>query len=88
MRLIVGSLSITHHGHDVGERHSRAIILVSVDKDPEALESIGRAEDRALGGALLGEPHCKAIAVQVALAVNFEFQLNLRPVSFMNIICS
>jgi hypothetical protein len=86
--LVVGSLSVTHHSHDVGERHARAVVLVGVDEDSETLESVSRAEDRALGGALLGEPHSEAIAVQVALAVDLEFQLDLAPVSFLSIIYS
>lgn len=77
MRLVVCGLPITHHGHDVRERNSGAIVLVSVEENTETFESIGRAEDRTLRGAFLGEPERKAISVQVAGAVDLKFELNL-----------
>lgn len=85
VRLVIGSRSVTHHGHNVGERHAGAVVLVGIYEDTQTLESISRTEDRALGGALLGEPHGETIAVQVALAVNGELQLNLKSVSLLDI---
>lgn len=82
MRLIVRGLPVAHHCHNVGERGARAVVLVGVDEDSQTLESVCRAEDRALRGALLGEPESEAIAVQVALAVDFKFELDLYSVSF------
>ena len=77
MRLIVGGLSITHHGHDVWERHARTVVLVGIKEYAETLKPVRRAKDRALRGTLLGEPERKPIAVQVAIAVDFEFKLDL-----------
>lgn len=75
--LVVGGRAVAHHGHDVGEGNAGAVVLVCVDEDTETLEAVGGAEDRALGGALLGEPEGEAIAVEVALAVNLEFKFDL-----------
>lgn len=86
VRLVVRGLSVAHHRHNVGKRDTWAVVLVRVDKDSQTLKSVCRSEDRALCGALLGEPERKAIAVQIALAVNFEFQLDLSGVSVVSII--
>jgi hypothetical protein len=75
--LIVDSLSITVHGHDVWEHSARSIVLVCVEEDTETLELVCVAEDIARLCALLGEPHGEAIAVKVALAVDLEFEENL-----------
>lgn len=80
MRLIVGGLAVTHHGHDIGERDTRAVVLVGIEEDAETLETVCRTEDRTLCGALLGEPKREAITVQVAIAVNLEFQFDLEKV--------
>lgn len=77
MSLVVGSLAIAHHGHDVGERSAGTVVLVRVKEDTQTLKVIRRTEDRALGGALLGEPHGEAIAVQVAGTFDLEFNLDL-----------
>lgn len=63
MILVVASLAITHHGHDVGKGHSRAVILVSIKEDAEALEVIRGAKNRALSSTLLCEPQGESIPV-------------------------
>lgn len=40
MRLVVGGMPITHHGHDVRERHTRAVVLIGVKEDTETLEFV------------------------------------------------
>lgn len=80
VRLVVGGLAVTHHGHDVGERDTGAVVLVGIEEDTETLETVCRTEDRALRGALLGEPKREAITVQVAIAVDLEFQFDLEKV--------
>jgi hypothetical protein len=80
--LVVCSLPVTIHSHDVGKHCAGAVVLVCIEEDTEALELVGRTEDVALGGALLGEPHCEAVAIQVALAANLELYLNLGRVSW------
>lgn len=77
MRLVIGSVPITHHGHDVRERHTGAVVLVSVEENTETLESVCRTENRALRGALLGEPERKSITMQVAGAMDLELEFNL-----------
>lgn len=77
MRLVVGSLPITHHGHDVRERDTGAIVLIGIEENTETLESIRRTEDRTLRGTLLGEPERKSITMQIAGAVDLELELNL-----------
>jgi hypothetical protein len=88
MRLVVRGFPITHHGHDVGERHAGAVVLIGVEEDTETLEFVCRTEDRALCGALLGEPKRKPITVQIAIAVDLELELDLASkfVSFLRMI--
>ena len=76
--LVVGRVSISVHGHDVGEHGTRAVVLVCVEEEAEALKLVGVAEDVSWLRALLGEPHGEAIAVEVALAVDLELERNLR----------
>lgn len=77
MRLIVRGLAVAHHGHDIWERSPRTVVLVRVEEDSQALEFVRRTKDRARGCALLGEPQGKAISVQVAGAMDLEFNLDL-----------
>lgn len=77
MGLVVGGLPITHHGHDVGERSTGAVVLVGIEEDAQTLKVVRRAEDGTLRRALLGEPHGEPIAVQVAGAVDLELDLDL-----------
>lgn len=77
MRLVVGSVPVTHHGHDIRERDARAVILIGVEEDTKALEFICRTEYRALGSTLLREPERKAVTMQVPLAMNLELELDL-----------
>jgi hypothetical protein len=79
--LVVSSLTVAVHGHDVRKDGARAVVLVRIEKDTEALEFVGGAKDIALEGALLGEPQRKAIAVQVALAGDLKLYFNLDCVS-------
>ena len=37
---VVGGVSVTHHGHDIGKRSTRAIVLIGVEEDAEALEVV------------------------------------------------
>ena len=75
--LVIGRVAVAVHGHDVGEHGARAVVLVRIDEQTEALELVGVAKDRPRLRALLGEPHGKAIAVEVALAVDLEFDNDL-----------
>lgn len=74
---VVRDGSISHHGHYVGKYDTRSLVLVCIDKDTEAFELVGGAEDRTRGSALFGKPDGHAIAVEVALAVDLEFHFNL-----------
>lgn len=75
--LVVALLTVAVHRHNIGEDHSGAVVLVSVDKDTQTLESIGAAKDRAAGGALLGDPHGKSVAIELVLAGDLELDFNL-----------
>jgi hypothetical protein len=75
--LIVDSLSVAIHRHNVREHSARSVVLVRVEEDTKAFELVCVAEDVAWLCALLGEPHGEAIAVEVALAMDFEFEENL-----------
>lgn len=39
--LVVGGRAVAHHGHDVGEGHAGAVVLVCVDEDTETFEAVG-----------------------------------------------
>ena len=75
--LVVLGLAVTVHGHDVREHCAGAVVLVGVDEDTEALEVVGVAKDRSWLRALLGEPHGKAVAVEVALTMDLELESDL-----------
>lgn len=77
MRLVVGSLAIAHHSHDIWERRAGTVVLVGVEEDSEALEVIRRSKNRTRHGALFGKPHREPITVQITLPVNLEFNLDL-----------
>jgi hypothetical protein len=76
--LVVDGLAVAVHGHDVGEDGAGAVVLVRVDEDAQALELVGVAKDGPWLRALLGEPHGEAVAVEVALAMDLEFDRDLR----------
>ncbi len=75
--LVVWRLAVAVHGHDVGEDGARAVVLVGVDEDTEALELVSVAKDRPWLRALLGEPNGEAVAVEVALAMDLELNRDL-----------
>jgi hypothetical protein len=75
--LVVGRVSIPIHSHDVGKHGAGAVVLVCVEEEAEALELVSMAKDVSWLGALLGEPHGEAVAVEVALAVDLELECDL-----------
>jgi hypothetical protein len=74
---VVGFLPVADHGHDVREDGAGLVVLVGVEEDSETFQTVGAAEDVAACCALLGEPHCEAVAVEGAGAVDFEFEFDL-----------
>ena len=74
--LVVALLAIAVHRHNIGEHHSGAVVLVCVDKDTQTLKSIRAAKDRTAGGALLGNPHSKSIAIQLVLSRNLKLDFD------------
>lgn len=75
--LVIWRLSITVHSHDVGKHRAGPVILIRIEEDAEAFEVVLRSEDWAGCCALLGEPHCETVAVEVALAGDLEFHHDL-----------
>jgi hypothetical protein len=75
--LIIRRLSVAAHSHDVGKHGAWSVVLVRVEEETESLELVRVAEDVARLCALLGEPHCEAIAVEVPLSVDLELEQNL-----------
>lgn len=74
--LVVARLSVSKHGHDIGEDNTRSVVLVCVDKDAQAFEFIRMAKDGTELASLLRDPHGEAIAVELVLAVDLEFNLD------------
>lgn len=74
---VVGRVSISVHGHDVGEHGTGAVVLVCVEEEAEALKLVCMTEDVSWLRALLGEPHGEAIAVEIALTVDLELECDL-----------
>ena len=66
MLLVVASLTVAHHSHDVRERSTGAIVLISIEEDSQPFESICRSEDGTWCGTVLGEPQRKSVAMEVA----------------------
>lgn len=69
--------AVSEHGRDVREHGPWAMVLIRVDEDSKAFEIVFMAEDLAGCCAAFGYPYGHAIAVEVALAMNLEFDLNL-----------
>jgi hypothetical protein len=67
-------VAIALHRHYVGKHGAWSVVLIRVEEETESLELVCVAEDVAWLRALLSEPHCKAIAVEVALAVDLELE--------------
>jgi hypothetical protein len=66
MVLVIGGLSIAHHGHDIRERSAWTIILVGIKENAQTFESICRSEDGTWCSTVFGEPERKSVAVEVA----------------------
>lgn len=88
MRLVVRRLAVTHHGHDIWERSTRAVVFVRVEENSQAFKVVCRPKDGTLGCALLGEPQGEAISVQVAGAMDLEFNFDLGSMSTRTIECA
>lgn len=74
--LVVRSLAVANHSHDVGEHDARPVVLVRVEEDSQTLKEVNAAKHRAGLGALLGEPHGETVTIELVLAVNLEFHLD------------
>lgn len=74
--LVVARLSVSKHGHDVGEDNTGSVVLVRVDKDAQAFEFVRVPKDGAHLASLLRNPHGEAIAVELILSVDLEFNLD------------
>lgn len=77
MGLIVDSLSVAKHSHDIREDNTRSVVLVCVEKDTQTLEHVLVTKDRTLLCSVGGHPHGKAVTEEVALAIDIELNLNL-----------
>lgn len=75
--LVVVLVAVAVHRHDVGEHHARAVVLVRVDKDAQAVEAVTAAKDGPHLTALAGDPHGEAVAEQLVLARDPELDLDL-----------
>jgi hypothetical protein len=75
--LVVWRVSITVHGHDVWEHGTGAVVLVGIEEEAEPFELVCVAKDISWLRALLGEPHGKAVAVEVALTMDLELESDL-----------
>ena len=75
--LVVGCISITAHGHDVRKYSAWSIVLVGVEEKTEALELVCMTEDISGLRALLGEPHGKAVAVEISLSMDLKLECDL-----------
>ena len=65
MVLVVGRLSIAHHGHDVRERGTGTVVLVRIEENAQTFKPICRSEYGTGCSTVLGEPKRKSVAVEV-----------------------
>lgn len=77
MGLVVDSLSVAKHSHDIRENNTRSVVLVCVEEDTQTLEHVLVAKDRTLLGSVGGHPHGKTVTEEVALAIDVELDLDL-----------
>lgn len=66
MVLVIGRLSIAHHGHDIRERGTGTVVLVGIEENAQPFESICRSEHGTWCATVFGEPECKSVTVEVA----------------------
>lgn len=69
---VVGSMAVAVHSHDIGEHSAGAVVLVRIEEDTQALEFVRGTEHISLCRALLREPHCEAVSVEISLSMYFE----------------
>lgn len=74
---IVSGLAVAKHTHDIGEDDTRSVVLIGIEENAQALKLVLHAENVALLGPILGDPHGKAIAKEASLAIYAEFELDL-----------
>lgn len=74
--LVVCRVSVTNHGHDVGEDHARAVVLVGIEEETQTLKFVGVAKYRANIVAPFSHPHGEAVTVKLVLAVYLKLDLN------------
>lgn len=75
--LVVDRAAIAAHSHDVWEHGTRAVVLVRIEEEAQTLELVCMTKDVSRLGSLLGEPHCEAVAIQIALTADLKLELNL-----------
>jgi hypothetical protein len=75
--LVIGSVAITQHSHDIRKHNTRSVILVRIEKDTQTLEFVLVAKHGTLLCSVGGHPHGEPITEKVALAIDVEFNLNL-----------
>jgi hypothetical protein len=75
--LVVCRVSITVHSHDIGEHGAWAVVLVGVEEETETFKLVGVTKDISWLRALLGEPHGKAVAVEISLSMDLELKHDL-----------
>jgi hypothetical protein len=77
MALVIGSVAITKHSHNIREHNTRSVVLVRVEKDTQSLEFILVSKHRTLLCSVGCHPHGKTVTEEVALAIDVEFNLDL-----------
>ena len=76
MALVIGSVAITKHSHNIREHNTRSVVLVRVEKDTQSLELVLVSKHRTLLCSIGGHPHGKTVTEEVALAIDVEFNLD------------
>lgn len=76
--LLIFGLSVSQHRHHIGERCPWTVVLVGINEDSKPFKFIRGPEDLAALGALFGQPHGHAIAVEIVCACDGEFDFDLR----------
>ena len=77
MSLVVGSVAVAEHSHDIREHNTRSVVLVRVEKDTQTLEFVLVAKDRTLLCSIGRHPHGETVTEEVALAIDVKLDLDL-----------
>lgn len=73
---IVRRLSVSIHGHDIGEDHAGSVVFVGIEENGETFELVLHAKHRSHLCPIFRDPYGHAVSEQTSCTMNFELELD------------